>query len=805
MNNNSGENTYYGSTNQPQPEDEKFTPKVIKDIFTEEELERYNQLRRQGYVSEQPSTIEVGGFKIYVNKINLMALEDLMVECCEEYLYPTKLTWVDLYKVKNKLKEGIPAFQFLNLNHLLYADLSFLEHLLNNQKYSEMQIMKLLSEARKLRGLEPVALDGAPETDHTENKPVVQQATLSEKQYTVLYEALKSEIRREVENELAKEKILQEQIPIQNTKLVFLVMVERFNNEEEGYIWPGGKCSPEFLNLLRTQTQEDWFYIQITPEVIAKIDLDYWFGEVYDRKRYVALYCVFKLDGTMTNDIAGSRSTNEESYVPVKVEFFCDESVTFYCAGLQLEVGAYPTSFIVANGTNQSRAKDELVYEKSPFQGLTEFTFFMHIDRWAGDGTIFDAGNIKAHIRASKLVVELISPDQVNTEVISQEYVLGQNTDIAFRLKNARQAKLYVDGELRAAKQLPFNFVGRNSNLTIGGENVLSFNNFYVFNVALEDDEPGLFGFAGGNLAAIFSKRYGLPVNENTGTIVFPAVTIPPDGRAYVNFPRSKYASQKIIGKASETVTTKQSVAFDCIATTTGTASITLNVGTGDVTFTYIVPTGATRQQIVQALGDQIAANSAITAVVNVSYTVSGANLAPGEFDPNAFSNAFSRPTSNPVQVPTESILITKKHASGPAFTYSHSGHFNARIMTPHQSETDYLVLASPFDFRPGQAYILDNYSTICEVIISHIEVVSGQGRVYCRTEPSTFLSLVVPNKHTLFQANWTTEIAPVNYVVDHLESYREISVYAKAMDGFVFKNDSTEVLTITPHVSVLF
>jgi len=41
--------------------------------------------------------------------------------------------------------------------------------------------------------------------------------------------------------------------------------------------------------------------------------------------------------------------------------------------------------------------------------------------------------------------------------------------------------------------------------------------------------------------------------------------------------------------------------------------------------------------------------------------------------------------------------------------------------------------------------------------------------------------------------------------VVDHLESYREISVYAKAMDGFVFKNDSSEALTITPHVSVLF
>lgn len=265
MNNNSGENTYYGSTDQLQPEDQKFTPRVIKNTFTEEELERYNQLRRQGYVSEQPSAIEVGGFKIYVNKINLMALEDLMVKCCEEYLYPTKLTWADLYKVKNKLKEDIPALQFLNLDHLLYADLSFLEHLLNNQRYSEMQIMKLLSEARKLRGLEPVALDGAPETDHTENKPAAQQAALSEKQYTVLYEALKSEIRREVKHELAKEKILQEQIPMQNTKLVFLVMVDRFNNEEKGYIWPGGKCSPEFLNLLRTQTQEKYFYIQITP------------------------------------------------------------------------------------------------------------------------------------------------------------------------------------------------------------------------------------------------------------------------------------------------------------------------------------------------------------------------------------------------------------------------------------------------------------------------------------------------------------------------------------------------------------
>jgi len=478
---------------------------------------------------------------------------------------------------------------------------------------------------------------------------------------------------------------------------------------------------------------------------------------------------------------------------------------TLGLGGFQLEAYPFPTSFIESTFGTPTRASEVLIYPQSPFAGLStgssasEWTCRFTLEDWEGDGVIFSAGNVRADIIDSKLRVTC------GNLVLNDTALLPQTAQVIIRNKPNHSVRLYVDYELRAQLLLNnSNFVASQGPLDFTPQAVRVIKDFMVFKSAIDDEIDQVPLIEGTNtsvnlqttplpipgmLNCLFLLDYKVPVSEGKGRFVFTPITLRAGEKSFIRFPMTRFFSTTIGADVSPvSVTARQQVLCTAVEPQGTNATLIQGAFTGFVIidgqkFSFTTPNNSTgieskRIAIIQGLYGEIEdaiSTRALTTVRSITYTSN--------------STAFILEATSP----------------GIGFTVETSASISQLVITPSPTASGTITLSSAVsnEFRLGRAYILRNYKEVAAVEITAKGSPANSVTVSCEL-PVTFNNIKAND--VLFQPSWETEIAPGNYFADTLEDTTGIMVEAKAMDGFLLKNNSSRTISpITPLIKMFF
>lgn len=471
---------------------------------------------------------------------------------------------------------------------------------------------------------------------------------------------------------------------------------------------------------------------------------------------------------------------------------------TFAIAGVQLEPNRFPTSFIESTFGTPARAEEILIYPQSPFHGLVigsankDWTCRFTLEDWEGDGVIFKAGTtsfVRADIINGNLQVTC------GAFVLNDSKMLPQNAQVVIRNKANHSIRLYVDYELRA--QVVLNnqtFSAQEGTLDFTPDAVRVIKDFLVLDTAIDDAINNIvpvgtqqFSAASplpipGMLNCLFLLDYKLPISEGKGRFVFTPVTLRAGESTFVRFPMTRYFSAAITSQPTQS---QNGVAqqINCNVVTAGTDNVTNS-------------TVITEQVIIDGL--TFSANSASTGTwVTKKAAVASALVT----QINNSISAGQLKTINQVSYSTNSTSFTLVAATaGVGFTVETSSGVGKTTLVANRGAGGLIPISNSTEFKVGRAYVRRNYR---EVVAIEITSTSGGLTVSCDPAPA-FGNIQTGD--VVFQPIWETEIAPGNYFADTLEDTTGIVVEAKAMDGFMLRNNSNRTISpVTPLIKMMF
>ena len=448
----------------------------------------------------------------------------------------------------------------------------------------------------------------------------------------------------------------------------------------------------------------------------------------------------------------------------VSMQLYVENTVAFDFSGAMAGPGRFRTTFIDGLTSAPSRADEELVYERSPLEGLGTFTIYTHLLEWRGDGPIVQAGNFALGIEDGKLKAvlggaEMVSPDP-----------LPPSAKVAVRVSASdNRAKMYINSTY-VATVVVTNYTGERARFDFTPKGVRRFKNFYVMDVALADGSPALGGTVSEEMAELFaSEESMLRKTEGRGIISFPSIRIKPRARVAVRLPQTEYASGRI-----EEVTLGQN----------HTPQITV------VEAVRILDPG-----IQQAEWISINGNPPIEVRVQ-NPTLE--RIAQALYEALLTQNL---PIKVSLSETLPAIVLTSK-SPGNKFTVAVSPNLTAETVQHAVPATNSLRVASPSDFRLGDARIIRNFTDIADIVITNINQLTGV--IQFVTQPVRNAQYIRQGD-ILFQADWKTLIAPGNYIAGIHETHLEqVKLSDKAIDGFAFENHSNQELIITPFVRLV-
>lgn len=477
---------------------------------------------------------------------------------------------------------------------------------------------------------------------------------------------------------------------------------------------------------------------------------------------------------------------------------------TFGIGGFQLEAHPFPTSFIESTFGTPTRAAESLIYPQSPFAGVSsgtsasEWTCRFTLEDWEGDGVVFSAGNVQADIIDNKLRVTC------GGLVLNDISLLPQSAQVVIRNKPNHSLRLYVDFELRAQIVLNNNsFVATQGPLDFTPQAVRVIKDFIVFKSAIEDEidqNPLVEGTntpvnllttslpIPGMLNCLFLLDYKVPVSEGKGRFVFTPITLRANEKSFIRFPMTRFFSTTIGSDVTPvSVTARQRVTCNVIGEIGATGTTTTAVFTEFVIIDGLRFTASTDSSSATNATKRTALRDSL--VTQISSAISNRQL-------TTISSITSSGSTD---------FILEARTAGIGFTVETSAGIGNLLTVASPIATGTITLSSAVsnEFRLGRAYILRNYKEVAAVEIVTKGNPATSVTVNCEL-PITFNN--IKTNDVLFQPSWETEIAPGNYFADTLEDATGILVEAKAMDGFLLRNNSSRTISpITPLIKMFF
>jgi hypothetical protein len=494
--------------------------------------------------------------------------------------------------------------------------------------------------------------------------------------------------------------------------------------------------------------------------------------------------------------------SNYESTVTIVLRLGAQS--TLGIAGFQLEAHPFPTSFIESTFGTPTRAAESLIYPQSPFAGVSsgtsasEWTCRFTLEDWEGDGVVFSAGNVRADIINNKLRVTC------GGLVLNDISLLPQSAQVVIRNKPNHSLRLYVDFELRAQIVLNNNsFVATQGPLDFTPQAVRVIKDFIVFKSAIEDEidqNPLVEGTntpvnllttslpIPGMLNCLFLLDYKVPVSEGKGRFVFTPITLRANEKSFIRFPMTRFFSTTIGADVTPvSVTARQRVTCNVIGEIGATGTTTTAVFTEFVIIDGLRFTASTDSSSTTNVTKRTALRDSL--VTQISNAISSRQL----------TTISSITSSGSVD------FILEATTAGIGFTVETSSGIGSLLTVASPIATGTITLSSAVsnEFRLGRAYILRNYKEVAAVEIVTKGNPATSVTVNCEL-PITFNNIKAND--VLFQPSWETEIAPGNYFADTLEDVTGILVEAKAMDGFLLRNNSSRTISpITPLIKMFF
>ena len=185
----------------------------------------------------------------------------------------------------------------------------------------------------------------------------------------------------------------------------------------------------------------------------------------------------------------------------VTIELYCESPVSLDWGGIQLEQGLFRTSMIYQNQTLHTRAGDTLRFRRSPIQGLKTFGLFMSLNDFAGDGNLYDCGNLTAAITANKLTV---TADNVVVS-LSDTLPVGRCEIFVQIIEANSSLSIYINGVLKGRSTIA-NFRGNlTAPMVLTSRGRRTIDEIAVFDTVFTEGAGSVGSLATGEVADLFA------------------------------------------------------------------------------------------------------------------------------------------------------------------------------------------------------------------------------------------------------------------------------------------------------------